>query len=295
VINGADVKAGGALATEVDSGGTVFAGSVAASHGAWTVRFRIGGQTPVSVDGTVVGPGPVVDATIEAVGLPIELHGTPGKDLSVSVGKRETHTLAFSRAGATTRPLAAASIQDAAAGLGLDWLRTFVAFTVAGLLLLLIAPGLRDRGLTATHSSPLSRLVVGALVALDVPLASLLLMVVGLPFGLWWLGLLGFVAFIAIAVAGYAFSGFVIGLLLLSLAGLKGLAWPIVLSAGVALLALASLVPYVGGIISLLAVIYGMGSMLYAPRRAAPTTLPETALDRRALDTPASASRPLVE
>jgi hypothetical protein len=270
-VNGATVKLGGALATEVDAGSGTFTAGASGSRGSWTAHFGFTGDGPVNLTGTVTGPGPHIDATVTALGTPVELKGTPGKDFSVSFGQGAPGQSRFiddaRLAAAVQAPTAAAETpEQAASRRGLDWLRGLIAFTIVGALMLLVAPGLKVRARTANQSLPFTRFGIGTILALDIPLVSLVMIAVGLPFGLWWVGLLGLVVFLAIAVTGYTFAAYQLGRLALDNLGNGRLGWPAALPLGVGVLTAIGLIPYVGGIITLLAVLYGMGSMLYAPR-----------------------------
>jgi hypothetical protein len=167
---------------------------------------------------------------------------------------------------------------------------------VVGWLLLLIAPGLRGRAQRATGSVPLSRLGMGLVLALDIPLASIVLLVIGLPVGLWWIGIIGLAVFVALLIAAYAFAGFQLGVLLFDRLRAGQVLWFVAVPLGVALLTLAGELPYVGGIISLLAVLYGLGSMFYAPRGAQPAAAPAAELGTAPETKPMPApGKPLVE
>jgi hypothetical protein len=300
VVNGATLKAGGTMAGELDTGGNAFAAQVSASKGAWTTRVAITGQGPVTLNGTITGPGPRIDATVDAFGFPVELHGTPGKDLSVTVGPRSTAMLtAYTRpAGvAPAAGLSADALNPTAAQLGQGWIRTVVVFTIVGWLALLVAPGLRSRGRVSIRSSPWKRLGLGFILLLDIPLTMLLILLLGVPLGVWWLGIIGLVLFAALCVVGYAYSGFQLGALIIDRVWDDRHAWLIAVPFGVALLAFIGLVPYVGPLSLLVAVVYGLGSMLYAPGEPLPAQLgPATeAIMAPAAVSSAAPSKPIVE
>jgi hypothetical protein len=232
-------------------------------------------------------------------GLPISVQGTPGKDLSISVatprGSGVVLPNALPVAAIHAPPVRAGTPAQTAAGTLEDWLRGAITFTIVGWLLLLIAPGLRGRGRAATRSLPFGRLGLGIVLAIDIPLVALLILIFGVPIGLWWVGLITLAVFVALLIAAYAFSGYQLGMLLLDRFGYETrFAWLLAVPLGVALLALGGLLPYVGAIISLLAVFYGLGSMLYAPtarREAVTAEEPAT----RAAEVGAPAGKPLVE
>lgn len=294
-LNGATLKAGGAMAAELDTGGNVFAAQVSATKGAWTAKIAITGQGPLTLNGAISGPGPMIDLTVYALGFPIQLHGTPGKDLSVTFGPRTTSMLV-----ADVRPAAAVpadTINTTATELGQGWLRTVAIFSLVGWIALLVAPGLRSRGRAALRSSPWRRLALGLILLLDIPLAMLLLVVLGVPLGVWWLGIIGLVLFIGLCLVGYAYSAFQLGALVMDRVWEGRDTWLLAVPFGVALIALVALLPYVGPVSILVAVVYGLGSMIYAPAEPIPSQLaaPAEAAALPAATSPTPASKPIVE
>ena len=167
-------------------------------------------------------------------------------------------------------------------------------FTIVGWVLLLVAGGLREHGSSIKPRLAVKRLGMGALFALDIPLACLLVIAVGLPLGLWWLGLLGLVAFVALAAVGYAYAGYQIGRLVLDGVGGGRLSWLLAVPLGVALVVLVGLAPYVGGVLSVLVTVYGIGSLLFRPTLSAAAG-PEKALVTREVEAPSAPGRPIVD
>jgi hypothetical protein len=302
VVNGATVKLAGALAAEVDTGPNTFKGAAGATHGTWTARLAISGEGPITMDATVNGPGPNIDGEIDAFGFPITVHGSPSSNLEIGFGHRSgSSTRAIGEAvlaAAVVAPLAAAETpQQVAIRLATDWLRLVLAFTVAGWLTLLIAPALRSRARISTRRLALRRLGIGALLALDIPLACLVVLAAGLPLGLWWLGLLGLIGFVALSFIGYAYAGFQLARLVLDALGAEALGWWVAVPLGVGAIVLVGLIPTVGGVISLLVTVYGIGALLYAPRvEPARAVLPGEAESPRAgAELEPAPGRPMVE
>jgi hypothetical protein len=64
---------------------------------------------------------------------------------------------------------------------------------------------------------------------------------------------------------------------------------------GVAVLCLIGLLPYVGGILSLLATVYGIGSLLYAPRKEVQVAVVIEEMAQTPAERQARAGRPVVE
>ena len=295
IVNGSTVKLAGSLAGQLEMGGNTFKGAASATKGAWTATFAVEGGGPVTLNGTLTGPGPTIDATVNVLGVPVNVNGTPGQDLTVSFGRRprSAGTLPGIRLVAAVK--ADDSPAQVAETLGIDWLQGLIAFTVVGWLLILVAPGLKRRAVVANRSRPFGRLGLGVVLALDIPLASIAVFAIGLPLGLWWLGLVGLLGFLVLAVAGYSFSGLQAGRLILDALGFPRLGSFAAVPIGVAVIVLVGLLPYVGTLLSLLITVYGLGSMLYSPQQPAPAPSAAEELAVREEDVSARGGRPVVE
>ena len=298
VVNGATVKASGGLAAQVETNGNTAKANASAAKGTWATHFSFEGGGPVTLSGGASGPGPTVDITVTVSGTPVRVHGTLGQNLTVDYGRApSSRALTLYDAG----PLAAVGAADAAppdqvaTTIGSDWLRGFGAFTIFGWLLILIAPGLKIRARTANRSLPFRRLGLGVILALDIPLASIILIAVGIPFGLWWVGLVGLVAFVMLALAGYSFAGLQVGRLILDSFGFESVGSVFAVPLGVALIVLAGFLPYVGGLLTLALTVYGMGAMLYRPAQRALVPVAVEEVERRQAELASRGGRPVVE
>jgi hypothetical protein len=299
-VNGAVVKLGGSLAGSVDASGNTFSLSAAGSRGQWNAKFGAQGNGPITMTGSVTGRGPVIDATVTGFGVPVTIKGTPGKDLSVSVGlSRRSSTNGLDGAQMValviTRPAVAETPPQVFTRLAIESVRAVIGFTIVGWLLLLIAPGLKGRAHAAITSVPLSRLAVGAILALDIPLASLLVVAIGLPLGLWWLGLLGLLMYLVLAVGGFAYAGYQLGRLCFNRLGWERVSDFAAVPVGLAVLCILGLIPYAGPFLSVVATVYGIGSMLYAPRPLVAAGAATELATRPRPERPAQAGRPVVE
>jgi hypothetical protein len=277
-INGVAVTLVGAGAGQLQGGGNTIKWTAAATKDAWKVAFSVLGSGPLTANGTVTGPGPVFDVRIDVFGAPLRLQGTPGSDFSVHFGNRST---AFANdlvpaAAVLSTPLAATPEEEVAGGLA-DWLRGFVAFTIIGLLLILVAPGLKGRASATNLMRPLGRIGLGFILLLDVPLAAVAIIALGLPLGLWWVGVLVLLGFVAFAAAGFAYAGIVIGRQALDRLGYGSLPWLVAVPLGIALVVLLSLIPYAGTLITIVLICYGMGTMLLPAQERAPAPAPVSA------------------
>lgn len=146
----------------------------------------------------------------------------------------------------------------------LDWLRGLIGIAALGLLLVLPFPGF-SRGATETlRAAPWASLGLGFAFLVGVPVAAVLLFVVGLVVGGWWLALAALgLCTIALPV-GYAVGGLFVGQTALRLAGRPDAPLYAALLAGLALLAIIAVVPIAGGIAVFLALTFGVGALLQA-------------------------------
>src|SRR5207247_1250901 len=83
-------------------------------------------------------------------------------------------------------------------------------------------------------------------------------------------------------------------LLLLVAGGLREHGWLLAVPLGVALVVLVGLAPYVGGVLSVLVTVYGIGSLLFRPTLTAAAG-PEKALVTRQVEAPSAPGRPIVD
>jgi hypothetical protein len=269
-IGDAALTLNGSLSGRLESGASSIQFNTAAAKNSREMHVAINGDSPVSVNGYVTGPGgPVLDISLTAFGLPpLTIQGTPGKDLALHLGRQNSlpHRLVAAKLAA---PAAAITFQDVANAVWRDWLRSVVAFTMVGLLLFIIVPGLTRHAGRLALRRPWASLAIGALVMVDVPLLALILIVVGLPLGLWWLGLFALFLLGALAAVGFAYAGLQLGKVIFDNLGLVD-RWSefAALPAGVALLCLVLVIPVLGQVVALLAMVYGIGSLLMAERMA---------------------------
>lgn len=168
----------------------------------------------------------------------------------------------------------------------LGWLRTLVGFTAYGLLLVLLFPRLTARSTETLAHSPLESLGLGFAVLAGAPVAALLLFIVGLLVGGWWIGPLAVALYLALLPLGYAVVGLYVGHVVLHRLGRDRLAIGWHLLAGLAVLGLVSLIPVAGGLLVLAALIFGLGAFVIALaalyRAPAPATGEPVALLRPA-------------
>lgn len=140
------------------------------------------------------------------------------------------------------------------------WVAVTVSVLLLGLLLLLLAPRGLDAIARAGRDSPGRSILFGLLTFILLPLLGILALVtlVGIPFGI---GLL--LALLPIYAIGYTSSMWILGRRIL-----KDKPRILAFLTGLVILRLLALIPFVGGIVGLLATVFGLGAVAVAVLRA---------------------------
>ena len=140
------------------------------------------------------------------------------------------------------------------------WLAVTISFMLGGLLLVLLAPGLVDGVAGAARAGRGRAIIAGILLLILLPIIAvvLLISVVGTPLGIGLLLAVGPIYAIA-----YIASAMVLGRRVVKSGGRVA-----AFLAGLGILRLIALIPFVGGLVSLLATIFGLGTLFVALRRA---------------------------
>jgi hypothetical protein len=170
---------------------------------------------------------------------------------------------AFEPAAAQATP--ATSDNGVQAGLA-DWFRRLVGYTLVGAVLLLFAPAMPRVVDTATRTSPWGRVGLGLVLLFTVPLIGVLAFALLLPIGLWWLGLLVLAMFPVLLILSLSVSGMALGTFALARMNQPRVPLLVGLVAGTIVLTIASLLPYVGSLVTVAALIFGFGTLALAPR-----------------------------
>ena len=165
-----------------------------------------------------------------------------------------------------------AAPESDAQSLLVNWIRRVVGFSLLAGVLVLLIPGMPRVLSVATESSPWPRIGLGLALLLTVPLAGLVLFAIGLPIGLWWLGVLVLALYPVLLLVSMAVSGLAIGSWLSRRVQRPGLPLVLMFAAGILILSLLSLLPYIGPIVTIAALIFGLGLLVLAPRTAPPVT-----------------------
>lgn len=157
---------------------------------------------------------------------------------------------------------------DLAAGIAFGWVRGVIGLSLLGLVLVLLFPTFSRRTRATLERSPLASFVVGLVTMIVVPVVAVLIFALGLLIGGWWLGFVTLATYGILLPVGMVVAALFVGSWIFARARNPDihLAWALVL--GVVVLLLAGLVPVVGGIAVLLALLFGIGALLLAGYQA---------------------------
>jgi hypothetical protein len=257
------------------AGGTVTLGSgarvgrdVLANAGSTTVdgrvgrNVRMGGGTLRLDDGAVVGGNLIYTSNQQAaIATGATVRGTIQRYAPQRMGFWPAAGL-FGRTG------------DSVVG----WLRTLIGLFVLGLLFILLAPRFGRRTVGTLGGSPWASLGLGIALLICVPIAALIVFVVGLFVGGWWLALILLALYGIALVLSIAVTGLFLGRWILERVG-RGpvpLVWALLL--GLVCLLLVSLVPVAGGLVIALAMLCGLGALALTAARS--SGIPPATADR---------------
>jgi len=244
-----DVGSGGTIGRDlVVAGGTATVSApverrVQMTAGSLTLRNHVGGDVRGTVD----------RLTLDGAQIGGNLDYTSNNQVKLINGARV--------AGTTTRQTPTDQ-RGAVAGNGfIGWLRGLIGIFALGLLFLLLLPGPSTRAIDTLRAQPWASLGIGAVILVVPPIVALIVFIVGIFIGGWWLGLLLIpLWFLALAV-GYVVSGFLLGRLIFARLGWGGYHDVIALLGGLAVLTVAGLIPVLGGLVGLAALIFGAGAL----------------------------------
>jgi cytoskeletal protein CcmA (bactofilin family) len=230
-----------------------------AGGGTLMVSSTVGGALEAEVTDLVLESGAVVRGPVSY---------TSGRDASVSAGARiEGPIQRTSPAPRPERPWAPWDFDL----LGL--LRGFVGLAALGAVFALLFPRATTTVGETAQRQWLGSLGLGLALLAGIPMLALLVFVVGLIVGGWWIALMLLSAYVVLAVFGYLAAAESAGSLTARLANWQlHPAWSLVL--GVVVLGLLTLLPVIGPIIGFIAVVFGLGALGLAAWHAYRGTVP---------------------
>ena len=237
----------------VDRGETV--GDVAVIDGDVTIRGTVRGDILVA-DGDVAIRGRVRGDVVTLGGrATLGRRARVGGDI-VYFDKKPVISKG-ARLDGETKKYDGGEIAGVGGGLAIGfWLAVTLSALVLGLLLLLVAPRAADAAAKAPKGIAIG-VGIGAFILLPVIAVVACISILGLPFGI---GLL--LALFPLYAIGYVTAAFAIGRLII-----KGARIPAFI-VGLLILRALALIPIAGGLIGLLATIFGLGVLLTALFRA---------------------------
>jgi hypothetical protein len=162
-------------------------------------------------------------------------------------------------AGTTTRHTPTDSRGSGNSFLG--WLRGLIGIFALGLILIFLLPGISSRAIDTLRAQPWLSLGIGAAILIIPPIVALIVFVVGLLIGGWWLGVLLIPLWLLLLAIGYVVSGFLIGRLLFARLGWGGYHDALALLGGLLVLTVVGLLPVLGGFVGLAALVFGAGAL----------------------------------
>jgi cytoskeletal protein CcmA (bactofilin family) len=142
------------------------------------------------------------------------------------------------------------------------WFAVTFSVLVLGLLLLRLAPRAMAAALAVAQAEVGPAIAWGVAIGIGLPVLSVLVMLtlIGIP-----LGLLGLLSLGLIFTLGYVVGALAVGRLMVKEPTSRYLAF----LAGLVVLRLAGLVPFIGGLVTFVAFVYGVGALAIAAGRAA--------------------------
>jgi cytoskeletal protein CcmA (bactofilin family) len=175
----------------------------------------------------------------------------------IDSGATVTGTVTHSAAQFTHQPTAAQRALDTFLG----WIRLVIGLFALGLLVLLPFRAFGRRAADAIGGDTLPSLGLGLAVLIGIPIAALVVFVLGLLVGGWPLSLAALALLAIGAAVGYVLAAVFVGRAAFRL--LRTEAHPVLeLLVGLVVLTAAGLIPILGGLVDLAAIVLGLGALV---------------------------------
>jgi hypothetical protein len=220
--------------------------NVKASAGTLTLASSVGGAVDANVSNLVIGSGASIEGPVSYVSA---------QDATVGSGAT------LQQAPRRTNPPAQSSTPWEIGGVDtLAWLRGFIGLAVFGGLLALAFPRVATTTASIAEQRWLASFGLGFGLLVGLPVVALLVFIAGVAIGGWWIGLTLFGLYGLLLVLGYVMSAQWVGLTALRLSNSR--AHPAVaMLLGLFVLSLVGLIPVLGGLVGLAAVLFGVGAL----------------------------------
>jgi cytoskeletal protein CcmA (bactofilin family) len=259
---GEDVVVGGGT-VNVNSGATIgrdlIVGSGMATVAGPVTRRVLAGAGTLTLQSKVGG-----NVTGQVDHLQLDAGAQIGGNLDYTSNNEVVKASGASVAGTTTRHAARNGGLRGPGAVFLDWLRTLIGFFALGLLLVLLAPSFSLRTAEILQRSPWASLAIGAAVLVLTPILALIVFILGLLIGGWWIGLLLLPVYLLALALAYTVSGYFVGRLVSTRLGWSRLHAAWVLLGGLFVLTLVGLIPVLGALVGLAAALFGLGTLSMA-------------------------------
>ncbi len=231
-----------------------------------TISGQIGrdlqaGSSNVKIDG---GVGGNVMASVER--LQLTDRATIGGNLKYTSKNEAQIANASSVKGGIERQTPAndrAPLVTGPAALVVEWLKGLIGLLILGILVVFFFPGFSRRAGEALVRSPWLTLAIGALVLIGLPILAVVFFAVGALIGGWWIGFVVLALFVVVLALSIPVAAVGVGGALLRVARRPVPVW-LALIIGLIVLLLVALIPILGGLVILCALLFGMGATTIA-------------------------------
>jgi len=151
----------------------------------------------------------------------------------------------------------------------IGWLRALIGIFALGLIVLLLLPRFSSRSIDILRAEPWLSSGIGAIIVVVTPIVALIVFIIGILIGGWWLGLLLIPLWILALAVGYVVSAFLVGRLLFAQLGWGRYHDVLALLGGLVVLTVLGLIPVLGALVSIAALVFGTGALAVAVSRRA--------------------------
>jgi len=141
------------------------------------------------------------------------------------------------------------------------WLRMLTGLVIFGLAIVLLGPGVSRTVMGCLERTPWQSAGLGLALVIAVPIAALIVFVVGLFVGAWWLALIVMALYLVALPVSMVIAALGLGHWIATRVGRADLALSWELLVGLVLLGVVSVVPWIGGLAIFVASLLGFGAL----------------------------------
>ena len=145
--------------------------------------------------------------------------------------------------------------------ISVSWPGTEVGIYLMGLVYVLLFPTFARLSIGAIWRGTWKSLWLGLVLLINVPILALLLFILGLSIGGWWLGFILLGLYGTALLLAYISTALFIGNWLFALTARSSVNLAVVLLVGLVALTLLCMLPIVGGVIRFVALVFGLGAL----------------------------------